>query len=109
MREFTKSEKRIVKDIIRKGVLRRHAEWQRELRELLDRPFDEDCNEFDLSMEIADKARRFYKEAMQMEDFYRNSFMVSGLACLLRDGYLTDEDIDILPEEIQQTVFNMLR
>ncbi len=32
MAEYTKSEKRVVKELIRKGVLLRHAEWQRELR-----------------------------------------------------------------------------
>ena len=35
MIELTKSEKRAAKDLIRKGILHRHAQWQQELRELL--------------------------------------------------------------------------
>lgn len=37
MRELTKGEKKQVKELLRKGILRRHAQWQSELRELLDR------------------------------------------------------------------------
>lgn len=35
MIELNKSEKRAAKDLIRKGILHRHAQWQQELRELL--------------------------------------------------------------------------
>lgn len=68
MIELTKSDKRAAKDLIRKGILHRHAQWQQELRELLNKPYSEDGNEFDRSLEITDKARNFYKEAMMMED-----------------------------------------
>lgn len=104
MRELTKAEKRQAKDVIRIGILRRHAEWLRELRELLDQPYDEETNEFDRSMTITDKARKFYKEAMNMEDYYRNSMLTIGLAKLLHDGYLTTEDIASLPEDLKAIV-----
>lgn len=102
MRELTKSEKRQVKELLKVGILRRHAEWQNEMRQLLDKPFDSDCgNEFDRSMMITDKARKFYKEAMQMEDFYSNSKLVIGIRYLLQEGYLTIEDIAVLPDELR--------
>lgn len=44
MTELTKKEKRATKEIIRKGILHRHAQWQRELRELLEKPFGENGN-----------------------------------------------------------------
>ena len=104
MRELTKAEKRQAKDVIRIGILRRHAEWLRELRELLDQPYDEETNEFDRSMTVTDKSRKFYKEAMRMEDYYRNSMLTIGLANLLHDGYLTTEDIASLPEDLKAIV-----
>lgn len=104
MRELTKSEKRIAKDIIRRGILRRHAQWQQELRVLLDKPLPEGSNEFDRSLEITNIARNFYKEAMKMEDYYRNNLMASGLANLYEDNHITDDDIAELPEDIRQTM-----
>ena len=47
MIELTKSEKRAAKDLIRKGILHRHAQWHQELRELLNKPYGEEGNEFD--------------------------------------------------------------
>lgn len=109
MIELTKSEKQAAKDVIRKGILHRHAQWHQELRELLNKPYGDEGNEFDRSLEITDKARKFYKEAMMMEDYYRTNNLVSGLACLYRDEHLTAEDIDSLPEKIQQTIRMILR
>lgn len=103
MIELTKGEKKQVKELLRKGILKRHAQWQSELREMLDRPFDDEIgNEFDRSMAITDMARKFYKEAMQMEDYYRNSMLIIGLLNLLHDGYITGEDIAILPEDLRE-------
>lgn len=89
MEDFSKAEKKQLKALLKKGILRCHAEWLRELRELLDQPYDEETNEFDRSMTVTDKSRKFYKEAMRMEDYYRNSMLTIGLANLLHDGYLT--------------------
>lgn len=107
MRELTKSEKRQAKELLKKGILRRHAEWQNGMRELLDRPLDEKIgNEFDRSMMITDKARKFYKEAMRMEDYYRTSMLVIGLLNLFHEGYLTREDIIGLPDELREWIEN---
>lgn len=104
MREFNKTQRKLIKPIIKKGILRRHAEWQNELRELLDSPFDHISmsNEFDRSMLITDKARKFYKEAMRLEDYYRSSWLDAGVTNLLIDGYLTFEDLSELPDELQE-------
>ena len=107
MRELTKTEKRQVKELLKKGIFKRHAEWQTEMRELLNRPFDaETDNEFDRSMMITDKARKFYKEAMRMEDYYRTSMLAIGLLNLHHDGYLTDEDITALPDDLREWLEN---
>lgn len=107
MRELTKAEKKQAKELLKKGILKRHAEWHSEMRELLDRPFDSAMgNEFDRSMMITDKASKFYKEAMQMEDYYRNSMLALGLLNLYNDGYLTAEDINPLPDELRAWIEN---
>lgn len=36
MEDFSKAEKKQLKALLKKGILRCHAEWLRELRELLD-------------------------------------------------------------------------
>jgi hypothetical protein len=59
MEDFSKAEKKQLKALL---ILRRHTEWLRELRELLDQPYDEETNEFDRSMTVTDKSRKFYKE-----------------------------------------------
>ena len=105
MRELTKEEKKQAKELLKKGILRRHAEWHGEIRDLLDRPHDSEIfNEFDRSMMITDKARKFYKEAMQLEDYYRNSLLPSGLVILFRDGYLTADDIATLPDWLRDWI-----
>lgn len=55
-------------------------------------------------MLITDKVRKFYKEAMQMEDYYRNSMLIIGLLNLLHDGYLTGEDIAGLPDDLKESL-----
>ena len=106
--ELTKADKRLAKDIIRQGILRRHAQWQQELRELLDRPLDENKNEFDRSLQITNEARKFYKEAMEMEDYYRNSMLLTGLANLYYRHLITDDDLAELSEEIKQSIHSLL-
>ena len=84
------------------------VQWQQELRELLNKPYGEDGNEFDRSLEITDKARKFYKEAMMMEDYYSTNNLASGLACLYRDNHLSTEDIDSLPENVAMAIQRIL-
>ncbi len=108
MKEFTKSEKQAAIGLIRRGILHRHAQWHKEIRELLDKPYGED-NEFDRSMEITKMARDFYKEAMDMENYYSTSNLIIGIAALFRDGHILSEDIDSLPEKVAQDVKHFLR
>lgn len=103
MIELTKAEKKLAKELIKKGILKRHAEWHREILELLDRPFDDEIrNEFGKSMILTDKARKFFKEAMWMEDFYRRQRLVFGLRELFQEGYLTAEDVAVLPDDLRE-------
>lgn len=107
MRELTKAEIKQVKELLRKGILRRHSEWLDELRELLGQPYDnENGNEFDRSMMITDRSREFYKEAMRMEDYYRTRMLPFGMRQLYNDGYLTEEDISPLPDDIKDWMKN---
>ncbi len=106
--ELSKEDKRLAKDIIRRGILHRHAQWQEELRKLLDKPLNEKCNEYDRSMQITDKSRKFYKEAMEMEDYYRNSMLLIGLANLYYRKHITDEDLSPLSDEVKQAIAVLL-
>lgn len=106
--EFSTADKRLAKDIIRRGVLHRHAQWQQELRELLDKPFDENSNVYDRSLQITNEARKFFKEAMEMEDYYRNSMLLTGLANLYYRHLITDDDLAELSEEIKRSILLIL-
>ena len=106
--ELSKADKRFAKEIIRRGILYRHAQWQQELRELLDRPFDDNKNEYDRSLQITNEARKFYKEAMEMEDYYRNSMLMIGLANLYYRHLITDDDLAELSEQIKQSIHVLL-
>ena len=106
MREFTKSEKRQIKDIIQTGILRRHAEWLQEVKTLIEKQYNGE-NEFDRSMEVTQRSRDFYKEAMSLENYYRNTQMFLGMVYLMADGYLCETDLEILPDDIRQTVINL--
>ncbi len=106
--ELSKEDKRLAKDIIRKGILHRHAQWQEEMRKLLDKPLSEKCNEYDRSMQITDKSRKFYKEAMEMEDYYRPTMLLTGLAALYLHKHITDEDLSPLSDEVKQAIAVLL-
>lgn len=106
--ELSKEDKRLAKEIIRRGILHRHAQWQEELRKLLDTPLNEKCNEYDRSMQITDKARKFYKEAMGMEEYHRPSMLLTGLAKLYFNKHITDEDLTDLSDQAKQAIDLML-
>ncbi len=108
MKELTKAEKRHAKEILKQGILRRHAQWQNELRDFIATHIPEGKNEFDRSMEITMKARKFYKEAMEMEDYYSNTYPDLGLATLYRDGHITEEEFTTLPDQTIATIKLML-
>ena len=104
MLDFTKEEKKEAKELLKKGILKCHAEWLRGLKELLDSPFEEGSNEFERTMDITKRSRDFYKEAMRMEDYYNSSKIFFGILNLYNDGYLIEEEISTLPERIQQAI-----
>lgn len=109
MRELTKAEKRQAKELIQRGILRRHIRWQSDMRKLLDTPIDYNTgNEFDRSMEITARSRKFYNEAMQMEKYCRTSMLPIGLLYLFSRGYLNADDIACLPEDIRHWIEDSL-
>ena len=102
--ELTKSDKRQLKDIIRRGILRRCEEWLKETIELINKEYDGDENAFDRCMEVTKRSRDYFKEAMRREDYYRNTMMLSGTAALLAEGYLTLDDIEECRDEVQAAI-----
>ena len=102
--ELTKADKRQLKDIIQRGILRRCEEWLKETSELINSEYGDDENAFDRCMEVAKRSRDYYKEAMEREDYYRNTMMLSGAGVLLPEGYLTLEDIKDCREEVQTSI-----
>ena len=103
--ELTKTDKRQLKEIIRRGILRRCEEWLKETSELINKEYygDEE-NAFDRCMEVTKRSRDYFKEAMRREDYYRNTMMLSGTGVLLAEGYLTLEDIKDCREEVQTSI-----
>ncbi len=102
--ELTKSDKRQLKDIIRRGILRRCEEWLKETSELIHKEYDGDENAFDRCMEVTKRSRDYFKEAMRHEDYYRNTMMLSGAGVLLAEGYLTLNDIEECRDEVQAAI-----
>ena len=102
--ELTKADKRQLKDIIRRGILRRCEEWLKETSELINKEYGDDENAFDRCMEVTKRSRDYFKEAMLREDYYRNTMMLSGTGVLLAEGYLTLEDIKDCREEVQTSI-----
>jgi hypothetical protein len=102
--ELTKTDKRQLTEIIRRGILCRCEEWLKETAELIDKPYDGEENAFDRCMEVTKRSRDYFKEAMRREDYYRNTMMLSGAGVLLAEGYLTLEDIKECREEVQAAI-----
>lgn len=99
MGEFTKQERKQLTALIKKGNLARCDEWLGQTKDLINKPYGEHENAFDRCMELTKSARDFFKEAMQREDYYRNTYMLSGVAILLREGYLCKEDVATVENE----------
>lgn len=102
--EPTKQERRILKEIIKKGNLVRYGEWLKEMDALIHKPYSDGENEFDRCMEVTKKSRNFFKEAMKREDFYRNTQLLNGAAILLHEKYIDEDDLEPLSDEIKKAV-----
>ena len=102
--ELTKADKRQLKDIIRRGILRRCEEWLKETSELINKEYSGDENAFDRCMEVTKRSRDYFKEAMGREDYYRNTMIELGVYVLLREGYLTFDDLSELRPEVQSDI-----
>ena len=100
--ELTKADKRQLKEIIRRGILRRCEEWLIETSDLINKEYGEDENAFDRCMEVTKRSRDYFKEAMRREEYYRNTMMEIGVATLLREGYLTPDDLSECREEVKK-------
>jgi len=102
--ELTKADKRQLKEIIRRGILRRCEEWLKETSELINKEYGDDENAFDRCMEVTKRSRDYYKEAMEREDYYRNTMIELGVYVLLKEGYLTFDDLSELRPEVQSDI-----
>ena len=102
--ELTKADKRQLKDIIRRGILRRCEEWLKDTSELINKEYGDDENAFDRCMEVTKRSRDYFKEAMQREDYYRNTMIELGVYVLLKEGYLTFDDLSELRPEVQSDI-----
>jgi len=99
--ELTKQDRRVLKDIIRIGILRRCEEWLAETSALISKEYVDDENAFDRCLEVTKRSRDFFKEAMRREDYYRNTMIELGIENLLFEGYLTDADFVGCREELR--------
>lgn len=99
---FSKEERKIAKEILKKGILSYHRNWQNALVALIQSPYTEDENAFSRSMEITKRAKDFYKEAMRLENLYDKTLLASGIAMLLSEGYIVESDLKGLPDETQK-------
>lgn len=99
--ELTKQDRRVLKDIIRIGILRRCEEWLAETSKLISKEYIDDENAFDRCMKVTKRSRDFFKEAMRREDYYRNTMIELGIENLLFEGYLSEADFAGCREELR--------
>ncbi len=105
MSELSKSDYRTAKEVLRVGILRLHENWQKELADVLARPFvDGKENAYYRSMEITKMARDWFKEANSMENWYSKDFIVLYITMLFRQGTLSETDIAPLSDEIKDEI-----
>ena len=104
--ELTKQDRRVLKDIIRVGILRRCEEWLHETSALINKEYEGEENAFVRCMEVTKHSRDFFKEAMRREDFYRNTMMELGIENLLFEGYLTEKDFKDCREELRDYILS---
>ena len=52
-------------------------------------------------MEVTKRSRDYYKEAMEREDYYRNSKIEIGVGSLFSQEYLTEQDFVECREELR--------
>lgn len=102
--ELTKADKRELKDIIQRGILRRCEEWLKDTSELISKEYGDDENAFDRCMEVMKRSRDYFKEAMLREDYYRNTMIEIGVESLLIEGYLTEQDFTECREELRTSI-----
>ena len=102
--ELTKQDRRVLKDIIRIGILRRCEEWLTETSTLINKEYVDDENAFERCMEVTKRSRDFFKEAMRREDYYRNTMIELGIENLLFEGYLTETDFVKCREELRSYI-----
>lgn len=102
--ELTKSDKRQLQEVIRKGILRRCEEWLKETAALINRLYEGEENVFDRCMEVTKRSREYYKEAVRREDYYRNTMLLSGAGELLTNGYITMDDIGDCCPDVQAAI-----
>ena len=99
-----KADKRQLKDIIQRGILRRCEEWLKDTSELINKEYGDDENAFDRCMEVTKRSRDYFKEAMRREDYYRNTMIENGVESLLIEGYLTEQDFTECREELRTSI-----
>ena len=108
MENISKRDRKELIALIKKGNLARCEEWLRELRQILDKPYNDDENSFDRCMEITKASRDFYKEAMGNENYYRNTMLTIGVANHLRDGYISRDDLSSLSEDLRNRLLYVI-
>lgn len=101
---ITKPERKKLVAIIKRGILRHCEEWLDETCKIISKEYDGEENAFDRCMEITLRSKKFYKEAMRREDYYRNSQLIIGASKLLAEGYLTEEDIVECDDEVRNRI-----
>lgn len=104
MRELSKQDYRAAKDVLRVGILRLHEQWQRRLGDLLARPYEDNDNAFDRSMEITTMARDWFKEANSMERWYDRMFVTGYIARFLEDGTLRESEVGHLSDDVMAEI-----
>ena len=106
--ELNKTDKAQLKEIIKKGILKRCKEWLEQTDKFINKELDNQENEFNRCMEITKRSRDFYKEAMILENYYRTQMMLLGVVELLTDGYISMDDIADCREEIQSSIIKIM-
>lgn len=95
--ELSKTQYRQAKEILKKGILRRHEQWQIGLAEMLARPYDDEIgNAYDRSIMIMKAVRNWNKEADKMEHWYDKTYILFAIGWLHDEGFISQAEFDMV-------------
>ena len=107
--ELSKREKKIARELIEKGLQKEFAKALADSREILSGQLIEEVDNKGTYYLLYTHITDFDKHIARRYDGMRPSNYLLIIAAQLNEGFITENDLDSLPEEIKQDVLSFNR